>query len=272
MKKQPQTLLSKYNMQVNEVVRQLISGTIGLVSYFGGGELTRALVNRTFKDDRNALDDATKQVAMIAGGVAASFIGFAFVRPYVSTELICKFLKREEGIEARFSEGEVQSILKQAQTSIPDTLSHSQVLALLEQEKSAQIAQQAGVKSKHWLMEPVQRWIDQHLVPKGNQDLAKVVRYSTLGLAGYLTALTLGLWGINRLLGSNGKQTVAPQNRQIRSSQPAHQVFMAPSQSLEKMPVHPMMMGSRPTMSSLGSAKQLEMPWRIPAQGLTQVW
>lgn len=275
MKKQPHTLVSKYNVQVNEVVRQLISGTIGLVSYFGGGELTRALVNKTFDGQKNTLDDATKQVAMITGGVVASFIGFAFVRPYASTELICKFLKREEGVAASFSEQTLRTILDEARidarngqgkSMATDMISRSQVFALLEKEKAAQIAQQAGVKSKHWLMAPVQRWVDRHLVPNGQPDLVRVVRYSSLALTGYLTALTLGLWGLNRLL---GKPTPAQRNRQPLP----HPALLTSGNLPDRAALgHPMMMGARPAVPRLGLAQCPMTPWRPPVNGLTQLW
>jgi hypothetical protein len=209
MRNMPQGPLVKYNQQVNEVVRQFISGTIGLVSYFGGGELTRGLINGSLGLKKSNMDDASKHVAMIVGGVLASFIGFAFVRPYISTNLICKFLKQERGVEASFTEKEVLAILNGAKEGgghfvgpemLQDTYSMTKATQLLAQKKKALISAEAGAKSKHWLIGPLQNWVDRHLVPQGKPDLVKLARYSTLALTGYLSALTVLLWGVNWMM------------------------------------------------------------------------
>lgn len=194
--------LVKYNQQVNEVVRQFISGTIGLVSYFGGGELTKGALNRVFDKNGRTLDESSKQVAMIVGGVAMSFIGFAFVRPYVSTELICKFLKQEKGLEQSISDKKAQEILKAA---CPNPQSLQKGLNLLEGTLREQAAELAGAKSNNAAIRWLQNKVDQHLLPGGQPDLKKTALVSTAALSGYLALLTGALWGVNRALNQKNK-------------------------------------------------------------------
>lgn len=223
MRKMPQGPLVKYNQQINEVVRQFISGTIGLVSYFGGGELTRGLINGSLgARGKGEMDDSSKHVAMIVGGVIASFIGFAFVRPYISTNLICKFLKQERGVEAMFTSHDVVDILKSGQElGHTDAYSIRKAMAALEQKKTSLVSAEAGAISKHWLIGPLQKWVDHHLVPRGKPDLVKLARYSTMALTGYLSALTILLWGVNRLMGRKElHQSMLPKE---------HPAAMAPS-------------------------------------------
>lgn len=194
--------LVKYNQQVNEVVRQFISGTIGLVSYFGGGELTKGVLNRVFDNNGRTLDESSKQVAMIVGGVAMSFIGFAFVRPYVSTELICKFLKQEKGLEQSISDKKAQEILKAA---CPNPQSLEKGMNLLEGTLKEQAAELAGAKSSNAAIRWLQNKVDQHLVPGGQPNLKKTALVSTVALSGYLALLTGTLWGVNRALSQKTK-------------------------------------------------------------------
>lgn len=194
--------LVKYNQQVNEVVRQFISGTIGLVSYFGGGELTKGALNRVFDNNGRTLDESSKQVAMIVGGVAMSFIGFAFVRPYVSTELICKFLKQEKGLEQSISEQKARAILKAA---CPNPQSLQKGINLLEGTLKEQAAELAGAKSNNAAIRWLQNKVDQHLLPGGQPNLKKTALVSTAALSGYLALLTGALWGVNRALNRKNK-------------------------------------------------------------------
>lgn len=194
--------LVKYNQQVNEVVRQFISGTIGLVSYFGGGELTKGALNRVFDRNGRTLDESSKQVAMIVGGVAMSFIGFAFVRPYVSTELICKFLKQEKGLEQSISEKKAKEILKAA---CPNPQSLQNGLNLLEGTLKEQAAELAGAKSNNTAIRWLQNKVDQHLLPNGQPNLKKTALVSTAALSGYLALLTGALWSVNRALNQKTK-------------------------------------------------------------------
>jgi hypothetical protein len=156
-KKPDKTIIQKYNQQINEVVRQFVSGTVGLVGYFGGGETTKGLLNGAGKlfPESVKLDEATKQVLMIVGGTAISFLGYAFIRPKISTDLIWKLLKQEE----------------QAAKRSPEVLS--------------------SCKPIRWL----QQWVDQTLVPAGKPDLSKTARYSAGLLTAYLGggALLIGL-------------------------------------------------------------------------------
>lgn len=204
--KPDKTLLQKYNLQVNEVGRQLVSGTIGLLSYFGGGELTRGGINLGFDRDQK-MDAATKQIAMTVGGVATSFLGFAILRPMLSADLICKFLKREGGEVLSFSEKELRSHLAKMATS-PGKFSVDGAMDGIIRQKRADIA--IGGKNNHWLFGPIQSWVDKNLVPDGVPKLGKTAAYATGVLTAYLGSLTLMLWGINRLLGPAARPAQPP--------------------------------------------------------------
>ncbi|WP_373533011.1 hypothetical protein [Vampirovibrio sp.] len=197
-KNKTKPVFTKYNQQVNEVVRQFVSGTIGLISYFGGGELTKSALNRVFDEHNQPMSEASKQVAMIVGGVAMSFIGFAFVRPYISTDLICKFLKQEKGLEQEVAQDKVRQILTAA---CPNPINLQKGLTLLDDILKKQAAKEAGAKSEHTVIRWLQAKIDQHLLPKGQPDLKKTAIASTAALSAYLALLTAGLWGVNRALG-----------------------------------------------------------------------
>lgn len=73
-----------------EVVRQGISGVIGLSTYYGGMLLTGHL----FKGA-----DTRKTLAQIIGGTAMSFVGYGFIRPMVSSEIIARWLRQWQGGE-----------------------------------------------------------------------------------------------------------------------------------------------------------------------------
>lgn len=80
---------------MQEVARQLVSGCIGLLFYFGGGALTRKLLERTLRHVGKGMGEAGKQIAMTVGATAAEFLGYGFVRPLVSTDLIVHWLQRK---------------------------------------------------------------------------------------------------------------------------------------------------------------------------------
>lgn len=154
-KKPDKTVIQKYNQQVNEVVRQFVSGTVGLVGYFGGGETTKGLLNGLgglFKGPA-PMSESTKQVCMIVGGTVISFIGYAFIRPKISTELICKLLKQEEGQAMRTRN---------------------------------------AVTRCDW-MQRVQEWVDKTLVPDGKPQLRKTALVSAGFLTAYLGGGALGI-------------------------------------------------------------------------------
>lgn len=199
-KNKAQPVLTKYNQQVNEAVRQFVSGTIGLLSYFGGGELTKGALNRVFDEHDQRMSESSRQVAMIVGGVTMSFLGFAFVRPYISTDLICKFLKQEKGLEHEVAQDKIRQILKEA---CPTPQSLQKGLNLLDDTLKQQATQQAGAKSDNRLIRWLQGKIDQYLLPEGQPDLKKTAIASTVALSSYLALLTGALWVVNQKLGKN---------------------------------------------------------------------
>ena len=72
---------------IQECARQLVSCTIGLVTYFGGAMLTGKLMGKS----------PNKSLAQIVGGTVISFLGYGFLRPLVSTELIVRWLNSRTG-------------------------------------------------------------------------------------------------------------------------------------------------------------------------------
>ncbi len=267
--------LVKYNQQVNEVVRQFISGTIGLVSYFGGGELTKGALNRIFDKNGRTLDESSKQVAMIVGGVAMSFIGFAFVRPYVSTELICKFLKQEKGLEQSISDKKAQEILEAA---CPNPQSLQKGRNLLERTLKEQAAELAGAKSNNAAIRWLQNKVDQHLLPGGQPNLKKTALVSTAALSGYLALLTGALWGVNRALNQKTNPEMMVAQRLITLPYPIPQPLMGalPSSSASasgalyfaqgRMSNGAAPVGFFPTQTTAPAYRQPRSPW--PTSGL----
>lgn len=153
------TPLQKYNQQVNEVVRQLVSGTIGLVSYFGGGEFTHTLLEwmgkSSSQNKKQPMSEASKQVLMIIGGTVVAFLGYAFARPAINTAIISRFLKEESGVN------------KIKLTPAPQS----------------------------WLS-PIQNWIDKTLLPDGSPKLGKTAWVASGILTSYLGTLTAAVAGL----------------------------------------------------------------------------
>jgi hypothetical protein len=82
--------MERRSLVVQETVRQVLSGVIGVTTYFGGAWLTGRMMG----------SHAAKSLGQIVGGTVASFIGYAFIRPLVSTELIVRWLRRFQQEEA----------------------------------------------------------------------------------------------------------------------------------------------------------------------------
>lgn len=210
MRTQGKNLMVKYNQQVNEVVRQFVSGTIGLVSYFGGGELTRGMLNvlngigirlgqPIQSSNGRSQDDSNQKVAMLLGGIVMSFIGFAVIRPWIGTRLICKFLK-EEGVEAVLTKPQLDAIFSKAKTEVERKQLVDKKLAEVAKE------QMGGDQKAGFPIRQIQNWVDQNLFTSGKDGkpepkLGKTAAVATLGLTGWLTALTGVLYGLNQALG-----------------------------------------------------------------------
>lgn len=225
----------KYNQQINEIGRQFVSGTIGLLSYFGGGELTRGLLNLVFGRNQGisgngpgtGMNEASRQIAMTVGGVIMSFIGFAFIRPLISTSLICQFLKAE-GVQVSLKKHDAEAIIDGAKDSFSNLFHVDKAKSLLNAKIDQLTAQALGPSSQNRLMAYLQRKVDEHLVPEGKPDVRKTAIYSTILLSGYLSTLTGLLWGLNRILGGKtpGPSAIPALNRPynlIRQSMPPFQ-------------------------------------------------
>lgn len=98
VRKQPITALKRQEMVMQEVARQIISGSIGILTYFGGGHFTKSLIELWAGRKNDRINESAKQVAMLIGGTALSFIGYGFIRPLFSTDIILHWLgQREQG-------------------------------------------------------------------------------------------------------------------------------------------------------------------------------
>ncbi len=193
LRTKPATVIQKYNQQVNEVVRQFVSGTVGLVGYFGGGESTKALLSGLshFQDKKDGpgLSEASKQVLMIVGGTVISFIGYAFIRPKISTELICKLLKQEDGLHVRPSAESLNVVTRKQETQAaigPKVVSWMRLQWPQSLSKRTQRVQQRIDTAFSNGMKQVQQWVDRTLVPNGKPDLSKTAWVSAGLLTGYL--------------------------------------------------------------------------------------
>jgi hypothetical protein len=99
VRKQPLTTLKRQEMVMQEVARQIVSGTIGILTYFGGGQLTKNIIELLTGRNNPKINDSTKQIAMLVGGTLLSFIGYGFIRPMFSTDIILHWLgQRNQGI------------------------------------------------------------------------------------------------------------------------------------------------------------------------------
>jgi hypothetical protein len=95
LKKPNASDIQRYNDLLQEVSRQLVSGTIGLVSYFSGGALTRQLLNLFPEKQNGQHHNDDQHVKMIVGGSVLSFIGYSFLRPSIATDILYLLRKNE---------------------------------------------------------------------------------------------------------------------------------------------------------------------------------
>jgi len=233
----------KYNQIVNEVVRQYVGGTIGLVSYFGGGELTRLLFkaikgtgsssNNPNKKDSPADKqeaDSKQKVDMLLGGNAMNFLGFAIVRPWFTTGLVCKFLK-EEGEEATLSKAHMLEISK-----LP---SESERTALMDKKLKEAIQEKLSAgKDGSFLTRKLQHWVDHNFFEKKPHELAKPLLrksaiVSTVALTAWLSGLGAIFYGINRAFDRSAKKKdeadSKPNNSNVVVNPAPPMILMKPS-------------------------------------------
>jgi hypothetical protein len=166
LKKPNASDIQRYNDLLQEVSRQLVSGSIGIISYFSGGALANGLQKLFHKktDQESSQNTSGSQyVRMFVGGHLLSFVGYSFIRPAIQTDLL--YLVR----------------LKEGAIGQSPSSSHP------------------GWQGK------VRRWVEQHLVPNGQPQLKKTALLSVLGLGGYLGGLGLIAYGVTYGLSKMGK-------------------------------------------------------------------
>jgi len=195
-------LMVRYNMQVQEVGRQLVSGTIGLLSYFGGGELTRGILKLLGIHKDGAKEDTSNQtVRMLLGGIFMNFIGYAIIRPMLGTPLIYKFLKKESGVEVGLNQQQTYAL-------VADVFDKNEIeRQRLIDKKFAELAKyELTGTSERFPFRQIQHWVDQNLFKNGKPLLGKTAAASTVALTIWLTGLTAVVYGLNRLLNGKGAQ------------------------------------------------------------------
>lgn len=95
LRNQPLPDAKKRDIVMQEVARQVVSASIGLMFYFGGGAVTRKVLNAALQRTGRAWAESTRQVLMIVGATAAEFAGYGFVRPLLGNELIVRWLRHQ---------------------------------------------------------------------------------------------------------------------------------------------------------------------------------
>ncbi len=111
--RRPGTAVSRYNDVLHEVTRQFVSGHIGLISYFGGAAIVRSSMERNRENRFASWSPAEKDTAMIVGGGLVSVLGYAGLRPLLSTNLHHFFQKNEVGVtKSRLHNPEMSGIKK----------------------------------------------------------------------------------------------------------------------------------------------------------------
>jgi hypothetical protein len=113
VRRQPLTALKRQEMVMQEMARQVVSGSIGLLTYFGGGHLTKSLIELFTGKNNDRIDESAKQTAMLVGGTLLSFIGYGFIRPLFSTDIILHWLgQRGEGKAPSLSKSSLSKVGK----------------------------------------------------------------------------------------------------------------------------------------------------------------
>jgi hypothetical protein len=194
----------KYNQQVNEVGRQFISGTIGLLAYFGGGELTRGALNALgWGTGGGKVNESDQQMGMMLGGTVMNFLGYAILRPMISTPFICKFLK-PEGNDVSLTPEQIFAVMEKDRKQKVKIKNLADMRALVDAEIVALAKKAPGApQAENFLIRPVQKWVDGHLFDKlGKPLIGKAVGVSTAALAVWLTGVTAILYALNRALGA----------------------------------------------------------------------
>jgi hypothetical protein len=208
MRSLDKTLMVKYNQQVNEVGRQFISGTIGLLSYFGGGELTRGALNAMgWIKAPNQKRGSEQQVGMMLGGTLMLFFGYAIVRPMISTTFICKFLK-EEGQEIALNKAQILAVLEKARNQGVRPDSPAEMSVLVDREIAGLAKKSAGNhQTESFPIRQIQQWVDGHLFDADKNPLVgKTAAVATVALASWFSVATAVLYWLNQALSAPKSQ------------------------------------------------------------------
>jgi hypothetical protein len=219
LRRSSKTPIEQYNLLVNEIGRQFISGSVGLLSFFGGGILIRSVINfyDKQKSSQNKMDEGDKHLYMLVGAIAAKFISSALIKPLLSTQLILQFLEREKK-PLSLPLAQVTALLKNSQsiqeasqklTDLAQTVSHSEKPEL-QKGKFSQVLHNAMRK---------------HFFDANNQPkLGKFTAIAVTTKGAWLSLLALSIYALTKqsqqksnVVNTQGNQQLSTNGLQVSS-------------------------------------------------------
>jgi len=210
--KSSKTPIEKYNLLLNEIGRQFISGSIGLLSFFGGGALVRAGINfyNKQKTSQKQMDEGDKHLYMLLGAIATKFISSALLKPLLSTQLILQFLEKEKTATS-LSLTQVKKLLNDSATLTEATQKLSNLSEHLPKPEEVQGKYSRGL---HVLMR--KHFFDTNGQPK----IGKFTAVTVVAKGTWLSLLALAIYGVTQLSQSKAPNSIRPQpkERQDRPS------------------------------------------------------
>jgi hypothetical protein len=190
LRKSNKTPIEKYNLLVNEIGRQFISGSMGLLSFFAGGALVRAGINfyNKQKSPQNQTNEGDKHLYMLLGAIVTKFVSSALLKPLLSTQLILQFLEKEK---------------------TPISLPVAQVQKLLSESRSIEVATDKLSDLSNQIPKPIEvqgkftqgllQLMRKHFFDASNQPkIGKFTAIAITAKAAWLSVLALAIYGITK--------------------------------------------------------------------------
>jgi len=209
LRKSSKTPIEKYNLLLNEIGRQFISGSMGLLSFFGGGALVRAGINfyNKQKSSQNQTNDGDKHLYMLLGAIVTKFISSALLKPLLSTRLILQFLEKEK-TPISLPVNQIQKLLKDSLT-IQEA---SNKLSALSRQIPKPV--EANDKFSQGLLKLMRK----HFFDASNQPkIGKFTAIAVTAKAAWLSLLALAIYGVTKLSQSN-KNSPTPLNSNLQKA------------------------------------------------------
>lgn|GEM_PF-3004369 len=188
LRKSSKTPVEKYNLLVNEIGRQFISGSVGLLSFFAGGALVRAGLNfyNKQKSSQNQMDEGDKHLYMLVGAIATKFISSALLKPLLSTQLILQFLEKEKT--------PISLPLKQIQKLLAESPTIQEASIKLS-DLSKQIPKPVEAQGK--LSQGLLKLMRKHFFDaEGQPKIGKFTAVAVTAKSAWLSLLALAIYGV----------------------------------------------------------------------------